>query len=62
MAEVGLKAWDAAAPAILVEEAGGRWTDFEGERRLASGTFLVSNGLLHDEIRARLVEGGAPTR
>ena len=53
--EVGLKAWDAAAPALLVEEAGGRWSDLEGESRLASGSFLATNGTLHEAIRARLV-------
>jgi histidinol-phosphatase len=63
MVEVGLKPWDAAAPAILVEEAGGRWTDFDGEPRIASGTFLVSNGRLHEEVRERLQrEGGASAR
>ena len=32
MVEVGLSAWDAAAPLVLIEEAGGRATDFEGRR------------------------------
>src|SRR5665811_1215085 len=54
MVEVGLSPWDAAAPALLVEEAGGRATDFDGARRLDGGTFLATNGLLHDEIRGRL--------
>jgi histidinol-phosphatase len=43
-----------AAPLVVVEEAGGRVTDFEGRRRIDSGTMLASNGLLHDEILARL--------
>ncbi len=55
MVEVGLKAWDAAAPAMIVEEAGGRWSDFEGQPRLASGTFLATNGTLHEEMRTRLL-------
>jgi histidinol-phosphatase len=55
MVEVGLKPWDAAAPAILVEEAGGRWSDLEGESRLASGSFLATNATLHEEMRARLL-------
>jgi histidinol-phosphatase len=54
MVEVDLSAWDAAAPMLIVEEAGGRATDFEGRRALDSGTFLATNGLLHDEIRTRL--------
>src|SRR6185503_16394493 len=34
MVEVGLSSWDAAAPAVLVEEAGGRTTDFDGRRAI----------------------------
>jgi histidinol-phosphatase len=56
MIEVGLKPWDAAAPFLLVEEAGGRVTDFDGRRAIDSGTFLATNGRLHDEIRARLID------
>jgi histidinol-phosphatase len=58
MVEVGLKSWDAAAPFLLVEEAGGRATDFEGRRAVDSGTFLATNGRLHDEIRMRLTAAG----
>jgi histidinol-phosphatase len=54
MVEVGLSTWDAAAPAMVVEEAGGRWSDLGGERRIDAPTFLVSNGVLHDELLARL--------
>ena len=55
MIEVDLSAWDAAAPMLLVEEAGGRATDFEGRRAIDSGTFLASNGHLHDVVRDRLI-------
>ena len=54
MVEVGLSSWDAAAPLVIVEEAGGRATDFDGRRAIDSGTFLASNGILHEEILARL--------
>jgi histidinol-phosphatase len=54
MVEVGLSSWDAAAPTVLIEEAGGRVTDFDGRRAIDSGTFLATNGLLHDEVRTRL--------
>ena len=54
MVEVGLKAWDAAAPAVIVEEAGGLATDLDGRRAIDTGTFLASNGLLHETIRERL--------
>ena len=55
MIEVDLSAWDAAAPLLLVEEAGGRATDFEGHRAVDSGTFLASNGHLHETVRGRLI-------
>ena len=44
MVEIGLSSWDAAAPMVLIEEAGGRVTDFEGRRSIDSGTFLATNG------------------
>lgn len=55
MLEIDLSPWDAAAPTLLVEEAGGRVTDLEGRRRIDSGTFLATNGHLHDEIRTMLI-------
>lgn len=55
MIEADLKIWDLAAPALLVEEAGGRITDLDGARRIDAGTVLATNGLLHDEVRRRLV-------
>ena len=61
MVEVGLSPWDAAAPMVLVEEAGGRATDFEGRRSFEGGTFMATNGRLHETIRERLTgdTGGA---
>ena len=50
MVEVDLSAWDMAAPLVLIEEAGGRVTDFDDQRKIDSGTLLASNGLLHDEL------------
>ena len=57
MIEVELSPWDAAAPTVLIEEAGGRVTDLEGRRRIDTGTFLATNGHLHETILARLVRG-----
>jgi histidinol-phosphatase len=54
MIEVELSDYDLAAPLVLVEEAGGRMSDFDGRRVIDSGTLLASNGLLHDEVLARL--------
>jgi histidinol-phosphatase len=40
-------AWDLAAPSIVVEEAGGSFTDLEGGHSLTGGA-VFSNGRLHD--------------
>jgi histidinol-phosphatase len=55
MIEVELSPWDAAAPMLLVEEAGGRATDLEGRRAVDSGMFLTTNGHLHEVVRERLI-------
>jgi histidinol-phosphatase len=58
MIEVGLSAWDYAAPLVLVEEAGGRFTDYDGERPVDGRTILATNGIIHDTIRAGLAGTG----
>jgi histidinol-phosphatase len=54
MLEVDFSPWDLAAPAIVVEEAGGRVTDLAGARRVDSGSVLATNGLLHEELLGRI--------
>jgi len=46
--------WDLAGPRAIVEEAGGRLTDFAGAARCDGGNALSSNGLLHDQALAIL--------
>ena len=53
-AELDLKPWDIAPCKIVVEEAGGRFTDFEGRPTIYSGTALATNGRLHDAAVALL--------
>lgn len=48
--EIGVKAWDIAPMKIIVEEAGGRYTDLEGGTSIYKGGCLVSNGLVHEEL------------
>ncbi|MBI4588832.1 MAG: histidinol phosphate phosphatase [Candidatus Rokubacteria bacterium] len=47
-----LKPWDLAPVKLLVEEAGGRFSDFVGVSSIYSGTALASNGRLHDAALA----------
>lgn len=57
--EPHLSPWDVGAGALLVEEAGGRMSDFNGGRaRLLSGEEVVaSNGRIHAEMLTVLREG-----
>jgi myo-inositol-1(or 4)-monophosphatase len=49
--EFNLNPWDTAAGILLVEEAGGRVTDFSGGKyKLDSREILASNGLIHAEL------------
>jgi myo-inositol-1(or 4)-monophosphatase len=51
--EFNLNPWDTAAGVLIVEEAGGRVTDFAGGPfQLESRETLASNGLLHDALIA----------
>jgi histidinol-phosphatase len=48
-ADSSMKLWDYAAVQLLVEEAGGRCTTFEGAPPRVDASFVASNGVLHDE-------------
>ena len=51
--EFNLNPWDTAAGVLLVEEAGGRVSDFKaGPFRIDSRETLASNGLVHDALLA----------
>ena len=55
--EARLRPWDAAAGGLILEEAGGKITDWQGEKvtwlnRIEGAPVLASNGLLHDELLA----------
>lgn len=53
-----LQAWDSAAGFLMVEEAGGRITDFEGNYYSPyQPHLLATNGLIHDDMLA-VVQGG----
>jgi histidinol-phosphatase len=50
----GVGEWDLAAVQVIVEEAGGRFSDRAGSSRSDSGSAIASNGLLHDELLAAI--------
>lgn len=50
--EAGVREWDLAAPRLLIEEAGGRFTDLLGRPSHAMGHAVGSNGVLHPDVLA----------
>ena len=59
MLEHGVHPWDMAALKPLLEEAGGRFSDWDGQPSLDRPDVMASNGILHDEA-LRLLRGTAP--
>ena len=58
--EFRIKPWDIAAGGLLVREAGGRATSTKGDEEfMLTGTIVVSNGLLHEQI-LRVCAKGTP--
>jgi histidinol-phosphatase len=59
--EPELNTWDYVPVQLIVEEAGGRCTDFEGNPPTHGSSFLSTNGRLHDAVLRTLgtVPGGA---
>lgn len=59
--EMKLKPWDVAAGKLLVEEAGGRVSDFDGRPGDIYGKeILASNGLIHEAMLEVLKKGQRP--
>jgi histidinol-phosphatase len=54
-----LDLWDTAAVSVVVEEAGGRFTDLAGTDGPYGGAGISSNGLLHEELLATLATSRA---
>jgi histidinol-phosphatase len=54
--------WDHAAPSVIVEEAGGRFTDHTGGSRLDTRTGLYSNGAGHDDVLAAIHDAAGTER
>ena len=50
MADAMLNIWDAAAVMPIVQEAGGTFTDFEGQAKIDSGNAIASNGPFHERL------------
>lgn len=59
--EMKLKPWDVAAGILLVQEAGGQVTDFNGDAiALSQAEILATNGRIHEQMLALLAQGRRP--
>ncbi len=61
MLEPELAAWDFAAPQVIVQEAGGRISQLDGSPLAHARSVLATNGILHDELVARLTGRSSPS-
>src|SRR5204863_3915757 len=59
MVEYGVHTWDVVAIKPIVEEAGGRFSDWDGAPSLNRPDVVASNGSLHAEA-LRLLRGSNP--
>jgi histidinol-phosphatase len=56
-----LNLWDAAAVQPIVEEAGGTFTDWQGNRTVQAGEAVATNGLVAEEVLQILRKQGRRT-
>lgn len=54
VAEFDVKPYDLAALVPIVQEAGGKFTDIEGNEAISNGSSLATNNSLHDQVLALL--------
>jgi histidinol-phosphatase len=59
---IGVSVWDLAAVQVIVEEAGGTFTDFRGERGIEGGSAVSSNGHLHAALLEAVAGSATPPR
>ncbi len=55
------KIWDIAPLRMIVEEAGGRFTDLTGADRIDGGSGIATNGLVHDAALSFVGSPAAPS-
>lgn len=53
---IGVRPYDIAAVRLIVEEAGGRFTDRHGEATHEHDSAISTNGVLHDDVLAALAD------
>lgn len=56
MIDPAMNVWDCAALLPVVEEAGGTFTDWKGQRTINGGNAIATNGLLYEDVRRVISE------
>lgn len=56
MIDPRMHVWDCAPLLPIVEEADGRFTDWQGRRTIRGGNAVATNGMLHDKV-LKLLQG-----
>jgi histidinol phosphatase-like enzyme (inositol monophosphatase family) len=59
MVDPSIKFWDVAPCQVIISEAGGRWSALDGSQDAHQGSFVATNGRVHDELLAVLAEARA---
>lgn len=57
MIDPQMEIWDCAPLLPIVEEAGGRFSDWQGRRTIRGGNAVATNGRLHEEVLSLLKTG-----
>ncbi len=58
MLDPAMNVWDCAALLPVLEEAGGTFTDWQGQRTIHSGNAVATNGALFGEVMQIIKENG----
>ena len=56
MADPALHPWDAGPLQVILQEAGGTFTDWQGQPTIHTGEGIATNSLLLDEVLALVNE------
>ncbi|MXW42700.1 MAG: hypothetical protein F4138_07775 [Acidimicrobiia bacterium] len=54
MVDPGLNLWDIAPMLVIIPEAGGRITTWDGQTTPAANDWVASNGIIHQDLLAKL--------
>lgn len=60
MVDPVMNVWDCAALQPIIEEAGGRFTDFSGKATIHGGSAISTNGIIHNQVLQTMASAMMP--